>query len=157
MRIRRAGRPVMVARSVPKGVTGLCGLAEIILGGCALIGITALGLVGLLGVLVVFWRCLSGPGVRGVQGIQRGQSVVQRVERGSCRALRTPGATGDKNGGVLPLPGFFVQILVEIEEKQRKASFPRLSKNQGIQCGFLRVCPRGKTGVQWVNSSVIFK
>ena len=34
----------------------MCGLAEIILGGCALIGITALGLVGLLGVLVVFWR-----------------------------------------------------------------------------------------------------
>ena len=60
-------------------------------------------------------------------------------------------------GGYSPLPGFFVQILVEIEEKQRKASFPRLSKNQGIQWGFLRVCPRGKTGVQWVNFSVILQ
>ncbi len=61
-----------MARSVPKGVTGLCGLAEIILGGCALIGITALGLVGLLGVLVVFWRCLSGPGCQGGAGDPEG-------------------------------------------------------------------------------------
>ena len=147
-----------MARSVPKGVTGLCGLAEIILGGCALIGITALGLVGLLGVLVVFWRGLSGPGCSGWRRGSRGARAWSRGWRGGVvEPWERRGPTGDKNGGYSPLPGIFVQILGEIKEKQRKASFPRLSKNQGIQCGFLRVCPRGKTGVQWVNSSVIFQ
>ena len=102
----------------------------------------------------MFVRAWVSGGCRG----SRGARAWPRGWRGGVvEPWERRGPTGDKNGGYSPLPGIFVQILGEIKEKQRKASFPRLSKNQGIQGEFLRVCPRGKTGVQWVNSSVIFQ
>ena len=70
--------------------------------------------------------------------------MVQRVERGSCRALGTPGPTRDKNGGYSPLPGFFVQILGEIKEKQQKASFSPAVKKSGHTVGIFEGVPQGK-------------
>ena len=70
--------------------------------------------------------------------------MVQRVERGSCRALGTPGATGDKNGGVLPPPRLFCSNFGRDRGKATEGQFSPAVKKSGHTVWIFEGVPQGE-------------
>lgn len=79
-----------------------------------------------------------------VQGIQRGQSVAQRVERGSYRALGTPGADRGQKWGELPPPRLFCSNFGGDKGKATEGQFSPAVKKSGHTGGIFEGVPRGK-------------